>query len=108
MVLGFKCFRAYFESVNAYEHKIKRTGQSIVVEKQDLTGLSYLWQIVLETPYEDIAEDAAQYLIQLSYTLLSPRLKKVFDPVWCFVVAIMSLSREMDHTVAFCWRENVI
>eukprot|EP00794_Sanderia_malayensis_P007934 gene7934-8789_t len=73
---GFRCFKVYFESVNDYEHKLKVTGSNVVVEKQDLTGLSYLWQIVLESPYEEIADDATQYLIQLSYSLLSARLKK--------------------------------
>ena len=67
----------YFESVNNHEHKLKKVGQNTIVEKQDLTGLNYLWQVVLESPYYDIAEHAAKYLIQLSYTLLSSRLKKV-------------------------------
>ena len=74
---GFKCFRIYFESVNAYEHRMKRNGQTFIVEKHDLAGLNYLWQIILETPYDDIAEDAAHYVIQLSYALLSPKLKRV-------------------------------
>eukprot|EP00795_Rhopilema_esculentum_P004483 gene4483-20726_t len=73
---GFKCFRVYFENVNTYEHKIKRTGQTLLVEKQDLTGINYLWQLLLATPDDDIAEESMQYLIQLSYTSLSPRLKK--------------------------------
>ena len=76
---GFRCFRMYFESVNSYEHKLRKSDQSVIVEKHDLVGLNYLWQIVLETPYPDIAEDASHYLIQLSYAFLSPKLKKVTD-----------------------------
>lgn len=75
---GFKCFKSYFETVNVAEHKMTRTKTSKVVDKQDLVGLSYLWQLVLESPYPNIAEDATKYLIDLSYTLLSTKLKKVF------------------------------
>ena len=79
---GFKCFQAYLESVNIAEHKmVKVTTQgkeSVIVEKQDLLGLQYLWQLVLDSPYPNIAEDATKYLINLSYTFLSPKLKKVF------------------------------
>ena len=75
--IGYKCFKTYFESVNIHEHRIRRNGPSIVVEKQDLTGLAYLWQLVLETPYTNIAEEATQYLINVSYSRLSPKLKKV-------------------------------
>lgn len=96
---GFKCFRIYFESVNAHESKIKLAGHNILVEKQDLVGLSYLWQIVLETPYEDIAVDAAQYLMQLCYTFLSPKLKKVHGASFLAFFATHFRSRGSRYSV---------
>ncbi|XP_057299797.1 ubiquitin carboxyl-terminal hydrolase 24-like isoform X2 [Hydractinia symbiolongicarpus] len=74
--IGFKCFKSYFESVNICEHKIRRSGPTTIIEKQDLTGISYLWQLILDTPYINIAEDATKYLINISYSFLSSKVKK--------------------------------
>jgi len=74
---GFKCFKSYFETVNISEHRIHRNGPTIIVDKQDLVGLSYLWQLLLESPYPNIAEEATKYLISVSFTSLSSKLKKV-------------------------------
>lgn len=76
-VIGFKCLKSFFETVNIAEHKIRRNGPTIIVDKYDLTGLSYLWQLILESPYSHIAEDATKFLINVSYTSLAAKLKKV-------------------------------
>ena len=77
LVAGFMCFRTFLESVNQNDHKLKETTNSYTVEKMDLTGLEYLWRIVLEVPSEKIAVLAIKNLMRLSYTWLSPKLKKV-------------------------------
>ena len=74
---GLKCFIAYFETVNTNEHRIHRSGSSLVVDKTDLIGMHYLWQLVLKSPYGNIAEEATQYLIDVSFSWLSHKLKKV-------------------------------
>ena len=43
----------------------------------DLIGFDYLWRIVLEVPSEEIAMLAVKQLMELSYTWLSSKLKKV-------------------------------
>jgi ABC-type microcin C transport system permease subunit YejB len=43
----------------------------------ELSGLDYLWHIVLQVPSEEIAMLAIKLLLKLSYTWLSPKLKKV-------------------------------
>ncbi|XP_065657355.1 ubiquitin carboxyl-terminal hydrolase 24 isoform X3 [Hydra vulgaris] len=75
--VGFSCFKAYFEDVNNDERKLLKNGPSILVEKQDLIGLSYLLQLILESPYQSIADEASQYFINVSYLLLAPKMKKM-------------------------------
>lgn len=72
------------KNVNLNEHRIKETGSSytvnknaFTVEKMELVGLDYLWRVVLEVPSEEIAMLAVEKLMELSYTWLSPKLKKV-------------------------------
>ena len=48
-----------------------------VVEKSDLLGLDYIWEICLNTPDEAIADKAIQLLLCVSYTNLAVRLKRV-------------------------------
>ena len=48
-----------------------------IVDKLDLFGLEFMWQIALETPNEDIAGAAVKQLMRVSYGNLSQRLKKV-------------------------------
>lgn len=74
---GFTCFRAFLENVNQNDHRIKKSGNTYTVEKMDLVGLDYLWRVVLEVPSEEIAMLAVKQLMELSYTWLSSKLKKV-------------------------------
>ena len=53
---------------------------SQVVEKPELIGIDFLWGICLNTPNNDIAEMAVDLLMSMSYSYLSPRLKKVRHP----------------------------
>ncbi|XP_046339329.2 ubiquitin carboxyl-terminal hydrolase 24-like isoform X2 [Haliotis rufescens] len=76
---GFTCFKNFFESVNLYEHKLKRSGNALVVEKCELLGLDYLWEICLNIPDETIASQAISLLLSMAYANLNPRIKK--DPV---------------------------
>ena len=75
--VGFACFRAFLENVNQNDHRLKKTGNTYTVEKMDLVGLDYLWRVVLEVPSEEIAMMAVKQLMELSYTWLSSKLKKV-------------------------------
>ena len=73
------------------DHRIKETGNTYtvdkntyIVEKMELVGLDYLWRVVLEVPSEEIAMLAVKKLMELSYTWLSPKLKKVGHAVGCY------------------------
>ena len=48
-----------------------------MVEKAELQGIEYLWEICLNTTSETIADLAVQLLLNMSYMNLTPRLKKV-------------------------------
>ena len=48
-----------------------------VVEKTDLLGRDFIWEICLNTPDETIADNAIQLLLGISYTNLNSKLKKV-------------------------------
>ena len=81
---GFNCFKKFLEKVNTNDHRMKETGSTYTVdksaytiEKMELVGLDYLWRVVLEVPSEEIAMLAVKKLMELSYTCLSPKLKKV-------------------------------
>ncbi|XP_070196439.1 ubiquitin carboxyl-terminal hydrolase 24-like isoform X2 [Littorina saxatilis] len=76
---GFHCFKCFFESVNLKEHRLKRNNNSLMVEKVELLGLDYLWEVCLHIPDEAIADSAIQLLLNMSYNNLNPRLKK--DPL---------------------------
>ncbi|KAH9492249.1 Ubiquitin carboxyl-terminal hydrolase 24 [Bulinus truncatus] len=73
---GFTCFKCFFEGVNQYEHRLKTVNSALVVEKPDLIGLDYLWEICLHVPSEAIAEQAIQLLLSLSYIHLNSKFKK--------------------------------
>lgn len=45
------------------------------VEKLDLVGLDYLWRLVSESPSEPISDLAIDYLLSVSFTNVSPKLK---------------------------------
>ncbi|XP_013409431.2 ubiquitin carboxyl-terminal hydrolase 24-like [Lingula anatina] len=76
---GFRCWKFFFESVNMYQNKLKKQGTLLVVEKSDLIGLDYLWETCLNITDEDIAQEAIDVLLHMSYISLVPKLKK--DPV---------------------------
>ncbi|XP_063403289.1 ubiquitin carboxyl-terminal hydrolase 24-like [Mytilus trossulus] len=73
---GFTCFKSFLENVNKYEHRLKPEGNKLIVEKTELLGLDYLWDICLNTSDENIANISIQLLMTVSYTNLAPRLKK--------------------------------
>lgn len=47
------------------------------VERLDLAGMDFIWRIAMETPDEEIANEAIQLIITYSYTNLNPKMKKV-------------------------------
>ena len=47
------------------------------VERLDLVGMDFIWRIAMETPDEEIANEAIQLIITYSYTNLNPKMKKV-------------------------------
>ena len=98
--LGLKCFRSYFESVNIHEHRIHKNGPTLVIDKQDLTGMSYLWQLVLESSHQDIAENAAIYLINVSFKWLTPKLKKVVWYIFTYISCYL-FTQLMSHSCSF-------
>lgn len=73
---AFSCFKTYFEHVNIHESKLKKRPGVLIVEKLELSGIDFLWQISLAAPEEEIAEMAIDFILDLSYKYLSPRLKK--------------------------------
>lgn len=78
VVSGFECFKTYFESVNKNDHRLKKdTGGQIIIEKTELLGLDFLWELCLNVPDENIADCAIQLLLNVSYSNLASRLKKV-------------------------------
>ncbi|KAM6921458.1 ubiquitin carboxyl-terminal hydrolase 24 isoform 3-T3 [Xenentodon cancila] len=73
---GFNLFKTFFENVNLCDHRLKRQGTQLCVERLDLTGMDFLWRIAMETPDEEIANEAIQLIITYSYTNLNPKMKK--------------------------------
>ncbi len=47
------------------------------VERLDLAGMDFIWRIAMESPDEDIANEAIQLIITYSYINLNPKMKKV-------------------------------
>jgi len=48
------------------------------VEKLDPIGTDFFWQVALESPNEELAREAMDHILNISYVLLAPRMKK--DP----------------------------
>ncbi|PIO12426.1 hypothetical protein AB205_0042420, partial [Aquarana catesbeiana] len=46
------------------------------VEKLELIGMDFIWKVAVESPDEEIANEAIQLIINYSYINLNPRLKK--------------------------------
>ena len=76
---SFSCIKAYFENVNEYDSRLKKSNSpSYLVEKIELLGMSYFWDVLMETPREEIADLAIDLVLNMSYLNVTPRLKK--DP----------------------------
>ncbi|CAL8307093.1 unnamed protein product [Lota lota] len=73
---GFNLFKTFFENVNLCDHRLKRQGTQLCVERLDLVGMDFIWRIAMETPDEEIANEAIQLIIIYSYTNLNPKMKK--------------------------------
>ncbi|OON23845.1 UBA/TS-N domain protein [Opisthorchis viverrini] len=54
---GFECFKALFEKVNLHEGRMKQTNKVWHVEKPDLIGLDFLWDLYLALPSLDASLD---------------------------------------------------
>ncbi|XP_040263747.1 ubiquitin carboxyl-terminal hydrolase 24 isoform X1 [Bufo bufo] len=73
---GFSLFKTFFENVNLCDHRLKRQGTQLHVEKLELIGMDFIWKVAVESPDEEIANEAIQLIINYSYISLNPRLKK--------------------------------
>ncbi|XP_015211244.2 ubiquitin carboxyl-terminal hydrolase 24 isoform X3 [Lepisosteus oculatus] len=73
---GFNLFKTFFENVNLCDHRLKRQGTQLLVERLDLTGMDFIWRIAMESPDEEIANEAIQLIITYSYINLNPKMKK--------------------------------
>ncbi|XP_064624443.1 ubiquitin carboxyl-terminal hydrolase 24-like isoform X2 [Lineus longissimus] len=77
---GFRCFNCFFESVNLNANnevpRLKKIGSTLTVERLDLMGLDYLWEICLNSTNEEIGGSAINLLLNMSYVNLAARLKK--------------------------------
>lgn len=66
------------------------------VERLDLAGMDFIWRIAMESPDEEIANEAILLIITYSYTNLNPKMKKVSLPVCvaqCLHVCLISLAQ---------------
>ncbi|XP_028817089.1 ubiquitin carboxyl-terminal hydrolase 24 isoform X2 [Denticeps clupeoides] len=73
---GFNLFKTFFENVNLSDHRLKRQGTQLCVERLDLAGMDFIWRIAMESPDEEIANEAIQLIITYSYINLNPKMKK--------------------------------
>ncbi|XP_076873154.1 ubiquitin carboxyl-terminal hydrolase 24 isoform X4 [Brachyhypopomus gauderio] len=73
---GFNLFKTFFENVNLSDHRLKRQGTQLCVERLDLVGMDFIWRIAMESPDEDIANEAIHLIISYSYINLNPKMKK--------------------------------
>jgi len=73
---SFTCLQKYFEIVNSSEGRLKKSIHGYTVEKTELAGMEYLWDIVTNCAQDDIAERAMQLILNTSYLTVSTRLKK--------------------------------
>ncbi|KAG9350930.1 hypothetical protein JZ751_024819, partial [Albula glossodonta] len=72
----FNLFKTFFENVNLSDHRLKRQGTQLCVERLDLAGMDFIWRIAMESPDEEIANEAIQLIITYSYINLNPKMKK--------------------------------
>lgn len=57
------------------------------MERLDLAGMDFIWRIAMESPDEDIANEAIQLIITYSYINLNPKMKKVRNPDFSVISA---------------------
>lgn len=88
---GYDCFRLYFLRVNEFEQRVQyrlnSDVESFQVDKLDLCGLNYLWDIILYVEDEQLAEVVAKFLLDISYEKVSHKLKR----------EIVQLHQRFDH-----------
>jgi hypothetical protein len=79
-IKGYECFKLYFIKVNGIENKLHSTSHNdidnFVVDELNLTGLSFLWDLITRCKSETIANMAIKFLLDLSYEKVSIRLRK--------------------------------
>uniref|UniRef100_A0A3Q1FH70 Ubiquitin carboxyl-terminal hydrolase 24 n=1 Tax=Acanthochromis polyacanthus TaxID=80966 RepID=A0A3Q1FH70_9TELE len=73
---GFNLFKTFFENVNLLCSPSLHSVRAGCVERLDLSGMDFIWRIAMETPDEEIANEAIQLIITYSYTNLNPKMKK--------------------------------
>jgi ubiquitin carboxyl-terminal hydrolase 9/24 len=77
---GYECFRLYFLRVNEFEQRVQcrfnADPDNYHVEKLDLCGLNYLWDIILQVEDEQLAELATKFLLDISYEKVSHKIKR--------------------------------
>uniref|UniRef100_A0AA85JHW3 UBA domain-containing protein n=2 Tax=Trichobilharzia regenti TaxID=157069 RepID=A0AA85JHW3_TRIRE len=56
-IAGFECFKGFFEKVNLNEGRMKQVAKSWHVERPDLIGLEFLWDLYLALPSSDASLD---------------------------------------------------
>ncbi|CAI2735807.1 unnamed protein product [Schistosoma spindalis] len=56
-IAGFECFKGFFEKVNLNEGRMKQVAKSWHVERPDLIGLDFLWDLYLALPSNDASLD---------------------------------------------------
>lgn len=68
--VGFSCFRAFFDRVNANAGFLLSLGEGrYLVRNADLLGLSTLWRFAVGAKLDDVARDAASLLVLLQKNL---------------------------------------
>jgi len=74
----FSCFKTYFESVNIGNGSLKKAiSPPVTVENLSrVAGLDFVWRLVMDAPSDDIAQLAIDYLLNMSFTLVSAKLKE--------------------------------
>ena len=74
---SFSCIKAYFVSVNEFDQRLKKTSSTnYLVERIELLGMSYFWDVLMESPKDEIADLAVDLVLNMSYLNVTPRLKK--------------------------------
>ncbi|TRZ01275.1 hypothetical protein DNTS_030119, partial [Danionella cerebrum] len=99
---GFNLFKTFFENVNLSDHRLKRQGTQLCVERLDLAGMDFIWRIAMESPDEDIANEAIQLIITYSYINLNPKMKK--DSVSLHKKFIADCYKRLEVSCKLCAR----